>query len=370
MPIEFLGTGATNDGSETRPRSGAAFDKEFTRRLAAAHEEAGFDRVLIAYDSSSPDPAQVAAYIAAHTERLQLLVAHRPNVSHPTYAAKTFATLDQISDGRISVHFITGGLEKEQHREGDYLPKDERYARTREYMRIVKKAWTQREPFDHEGQYYRFTGYVSDVMPARISRPAVSFGGSSRAAYAAGGAEADIYALWAESLEGTAQQIASVRAAASAAGRSDTPRIHVGFRPIIAATEELAWEKAHSVVERIVARKMPLGAAENRGAQRLLELAAKGERHDRALWTGTATATGAGGDTTALVGTPETVAQAILDYVDLGVDVIAARGYDWIDDTRDFGRYIIPIVREEVAKRDAARSSSEASTAGRADARS
>jgi alkanesulfonate monooxygenase len=266
MPIEFLGTGATNDGSQTRPRSGAAFDKEFTRRLAAVHEEAGFDRVLIAYDSSSPDPAQVAAYIAAHTERLQLLVAHRPNVSHPTYAAKTFATLDQISDGRASVHFITGGLEKEQHREGDHLPKDERYARTREYMHIVKKAWTEREPFDHEGQYYRFTGYVSDVMPARTPRPAVSFGGSSPAAYAAGGAEADIYALWAESLEGTAQQIALVRAAASAAGRSDTPRIHVGFRPIIAATEELAWEKAHGVVERIVARKMPLGAAENRGA--------------------------------------------------------------------------------------------------------
>ncbi|MFD5423831.1 hypothetical protein ACFWJT_38175, partial [Streptomyces sp. NPDC127069] len=31
----------------------------------------------------------------------------RPNVSYPTYAAKTFATLDQISEGRLTVHFIT-----------------------------------------------------------------------------------------------------------------------------------------------------------------------------------------------------------------------------------------------------------------------
>ncbi|MGW4025783.1 hypothetical protein ACWEEL_31100, partial [Streptomyces sp. NPDC005009] len=55
------------------------------------------------------------------------------------------------------------------------------------------------------------------------------------------------------------------------------------------------------------------------------------------------------------VGTPETVAQALLDYYDLGVDILSARGYDLLGDAIDFGRYVIPIVREEVAKRDAVR---------------
>ncbi|MFE9560326.1 LLM class flavin-dependent oxidoreductase [Streptomyces sp. NPDC006487] len=367
MPVEFLGIAATNDGSETTARSGAAFDKEYTLRLARAHEEYGWDRVLFAYGSGTPDPAPAAAYIASKLERLQILLAHRPNVSYPTFAAKTFATLDQISGGRLAVHFITGGNDHEQGREGDVLGKDERYARTREYIRIVKKIWTTHEPFDHEGEHYRFHDFVSDVFPVQQPRPKVSFGGSSPAAYAAGGAEADIYCLWGEPLEQTAQQIEAVRAAARAAGRTEAPRIQVAFRPIIAPTEELAWEKAHRTVGAIRERRRAgtvqrhrngvseAAAPQNAGSQRLIAIAEAGERYDRALWTPTAAATGGAGNSNALVGTPETVAQALLDYHDLGVDILSARGYDLLGDAVDFGRYVIPLVREEVAKRDAAR---------------
>ncbi|MGX1566842.1 LLM class flavin-dependent oxidoreductase [Streptomyces sp. NPDC055506] len=370
MPVEFLGIAATNDGSETNPRSGAAFDKEYTLRLARAHEDHDWDRVLFAYGSGSPDPAPAAAYIASRLDRLQILLAHRPNVSYPTFAAKTFATLDQISDGRLTVHFITGGNDHEQGREGDTLTKDERYARTREYIRIVKKIWTTHEPFDHEGEHYRFHDFVSDVFPVQQPRPNVSFGGSSPAAYAAGGAEADVYCLWGEPLAKTAEQIETVKAAAKAAGRTDVPRIQVAFRPIIAPTEELAWEKAHRTVGAIKARKErgeaitkrhnglahPQAATpQNVGSQRLIAIAEVGERYDRALWTPTAAATGGAGNSNALVGTPETVAQALLDYYDLGVDILSARGYDLLGDAIDFGRHVIPIVREEVAKRDAER---------------
>ncbi|MFB9954539.1 hypothetical protein [Cellulomonas denverensis] len=82
-------------------------------------------------------------------------------------------------------------------------------------------------------------------------------------------------------------------------------------------------------------------------------MAARGDRHDRALWTPTASATGARGASTALVGTPETVAAAILDYVDLGADLISIRGYDNLNDAIDYGRYLIPLVREELAHREA-----------------
>ncbi|MFF8772790.1 LLM class flavin-dependent oxidoreductase [Kitasatospora sp. NPDC015120] len=378
MPVEFLGIAATADGTETTARTTAAFDRDYTLRLARAHEDHGWDRVLFAYGSGAPDPAPAAAFVAARLDTLQILLAHRPNVSYPTFAAKTFATLDRISEGRLTVHFITGGNDHEQQREGDFLTKDERYARTREYIGIVKKAWTSREPFDHEGAHYRFRDFVSDVFPVQQPRPGVSFGGSSAAAYAAGGAEADVYCLWGEPLARTAEQIERVKEAARAAGRSDLPRIQVAFRPIIAPTEELAWEKAHRTVAAIRARReggelvrrgRPAGAAapENTGSQRLLEIAEAGERYDRALWTPTAAATGGAGNSNALVGTPETVAQALLDYYDLGVDILSARGYHLVDDAVDFGRYVIPIVREEVAKRDAAKAAAEAERAGRAE---
>ena len=97
-----------------------------------------------------------------------------------------------------------------------------------------------------------------------------------------------------------------------------------------------------------------LHSPENAGSQRLLRIAERGDRFDTALWTKAGKAAGGRGNSNALVGTPEQVAAALLDYIDLGVDIISARGYDYVDDTIDFGRYVIPLVRAEVAKRDAA----------------
>jgi alkanesulfonate monooxygenase len=260
------------------------------------------------------------------------------------------------------VHFISGGNNHEQGREGDTLTKDQRYARTREYIQIVKRAWTSAEPFDHHGEFYDFDDFVLDAKPHPGHVPTISFGGSSDAAYPVGAAEADIYAVWGEPLDRTAEQIARVHAKAEAAGRATPPRIHAAFRPIIAPTEELAWEKAHDVLGRIEARKAaqggilsrrhPIDKPENAGWQRLLEIAAQGERFDTALWTATAKATGGAGNSNALVGTPEQVAEALLAYYDLGVRVISARGYDLLDDAIDFGRYVIPLVKEGVAQRD------------------
>jgi len=364
MPVEFLGIATTSDASETNERTTAAVDHDYLVRIARAHRDNGWTRVLFAYGSSGPEPAVLAAHVAAHVPDLELLLAHRPNVSYPTYAAKTFATLDQLSGGRLSVHFISGGNDHEQGREGDTLTKDQRYARTREYIQIVKRAWTSTEPFGHHGEFYDFDDFVLDAKPHPGHVPTISFGGSSDAAYPVGAAEADIYAVWGEPLDRTAEQIARVHAEAKAAGRATPPRIHAAFRPIIAPTEELAWEKAHDILGRIEARKAaqggilsrrhPIDKPENAGSQRLLEIAAQGERFDTALWTATAKATGGAGNSNALVGTPEQVAEALLAYYDLGVRVISARGYDLLDDAIDFGRYVIPLVKEGVAQRDRA----------------
>ena len=365
MPVEFLGMGATNDGSETVRRSGGSFDPEYTVRLAQAHEQSGWDRVLTAYGSGMPDPALAAAHIAAHTSSLQLLLAWRPNLSVPTFAAKTYATLDLLSGGRLTVHFISGGNDHEQRREGDHLTHDERYARTREYIQIVKRAWTTHEPFSFTGEHYAFEDFVADVFPVQQPRPSISFGGSSAAAYEVGSAEADIYCLWGEPLADTAEQIAAVRAHASAAG-VPMPRIQVAFRPILAPTEAAAWEKAHGIVELILARRggsknpwvrSSRGGPQNAGSQRLLAIAERGDVLDERLFTATARATGAAGNSNALVGTPEQVAEAMLQYVDLGVSILSARGYDTLADAVEFGTQVIPLIRAEVAARDRAAAS-------------
>jgi alkanesulfonate monooxygenase len=366
MPVEFIGMIGTKDESEIRLTSGPVVDRDYVRRFARAHEDAGFDRVLIGYSSARPDGTHVAAYAAAHTERLSYLVAHRPGFVAPTLAARTFATLDQFTQGRIAVHIITGGSDAEQRRDGDHLSKDERYDRTDEYLDIVKQAWTSDKPFSYAGKHYQIEDFYSEVRSPAQPRINLYFGGSSEAAYRVGGKHADVFALWGEPLAETKEQIDSVRAAAKAAGRTDTPGISVSFRPILGPTQELAWERAHAIlattkenIDAFKARRRnqswPLGGAQpaNVGSQRLLAAAAKGELHDRALWTPLSAAVGAAGNSTALVGTPETVAQALLDYIDIGVTTILIRGYDPYNDAIDYGRHVLPLVREEVARRDA-----------------
>jgi alkanesulfonate monooxygenase len=364
MPVEFIGLISTAHQSEIHRGEGPVVDRDYLRRFARAHEESDFDKVLIGYSSSSPDGTQVAAYAAAHTDRLSFLVAHRPGFVFPTVAARTFATLDQFTQGRIAFHTISGGHDAEQRRDGDYLTKEQRYRRSGEFLQILKQSWTSEEPFSYEGEFYRFEDYLAQVKPYQQPRIPIYFGGSSPAAYEVGGREADVFAFFAQPLAQITEEFDAVRAAAVAAGRAVAPRFSVSFRPILGATEELAWERAHRILDltqQRVAAGTPVkgwrgfGSGEaSQGSQRQLAAAAQGERHDRALYTSLAAATGAGGNSTALVGTAETVAAALLDYVDLGATTLLIRGYDPYDDAIDYGRELIPLVREGVRRWDEA----------------
>ena len=132
MTIEFIGMIHHRHASEIHPPGPLLFDRGYVREFAQAAETGGFDRVLVGYFSDGPDGFLLAALAAAHTERLSFLVAHRPGFIAPTLAARKFATLDQVTGGRAAIHVISGGDDADQLRDGDTLPKDERYARTDE----------------------------------------------------------------------------------------------------------------------------------------------------------------------------------------------------------------------------------------------
>jgi alkanesulfonate monooxygenase len=134
----------------------------------------------------------------------------------------------------------------------------------------------------------------------------------------------------------------------------------VFFRPILAATEAKAWERARAILARVLETAKPIVGEgpgirpEAEGARRLVEFARRGEVHDRRLWMPIAAAMGGAGNTSALVGTPEQVAEALLAYHDVGVTTFLIRGFDPLNDAIDYGRELIPMVRAEIARRDRA----------------
>lgn len=359
MPVKFIGYIGFNNSSEIHGPTSRILDRDYVEKAALAQEAGGFDRVLIPFGSNTPESQIVAAHAAALTTRLGFLVAHRPGFTQPTLAARQLATLDQLSGGRVAVHIITGAADEEMARDGDIgsgdasANKAARYARSDEYLDVLKQEWTATRPFDHKGRFYEVRQGFSAVKPGNLP---VFFGGSSTEAIEVAGRHADVYALWGETLAQVGESLSQVRAAAARHGRK--PGFSLSLRPVIADTEEAAWKKARDIEDQVRAAREAAGLPvsghrpPNAGSLRLLDTAS-GNRRDTRLWTGVAALTGAAGNSTGLVGTPEQVADALLDYAAIGIDHFLIRGFEPLADAIAYGEHLIPLVRAKVAEQEA-----------------
>jgi alkanesulfonate monooxygenase len=199
----------------------------------------------------------------------------------------------------------------------------------------------------------RFEGASPAVRSVQRPRIPIYFGGASDAAVRVAAKHADVFALWGETYAQVTELTARVREAAALHGRSI--RFSLSLRPILADSEDEAWARAERI--RATIQKTDgqawlgpnKGQPANEGSRRLLEAAAKGDRLDKRLWTGAAALTGARGNTTALVGTPEQVADALLDYWRLGITTFLIRGFDPLEDAIDYGSRLLPLTRALIA---------------------
>ena len=371
---EILGMISSQRGSETDPVTGPSVDPGWIREFARAHEAAGFDRVLIGYSSLAPDGFAIASAVLAATERLGVLIAHRPGFVAPTVLARKLATLDQLSGGgRVAVHHISGGSDADQARDGDYTTKAQRYARTGEFMSVLRTALSAEAPFDHEGGYYRLTGAHSSVKPVHPGGIPLWFGGLSPDAVQVGGQHADVYALFGEPRAQIADRIQAIRAVAAQHGNTGLG-FSMSTRPVVAATEGEAWEEADRLLAqarvnleagkennplRLVHKATEEKTAES--ADRLQRLAHERDVHDERLWFGITKLMGPQGNSSGHVGTGEQVAASLLEYWDLGVENFLMRGFDQLGDVQDWGEHLVPRLRAGIEDRTRAATGAAAS---------
>lgn len=376
MALEILGVLLHRNASETTPASqGQGFDRDMIGELAQAFDENDFDRVLILQNSFAPDPFAIASYVAATTKRLAFMVAHRPGFIAPTMAARMFATLDNLSSGRAGVHVITGANDVELQCDGDFHTKEERYRRSAEYVRIMRSIWTSGEPVDHDGDWYRFRGAMSELRPVGGAIP-IYWGGSSALALEKGAEVADVYAIGGlKPLEGMQATVDQLHAAWARTGRP--VRLQTSVRVILGDTEAAAWEKARDVVEALrlkgleqrseIARGEGASSTGMRldprlsttrggsGRNELNALANGADVLDTCLWTGITKASVEFSTPMlppALVGTVEQVGEAMLAYYRMGISGFLIRGFDLLADITEHGSGLIPFLREKTARID------------------
>jgi alkanesulfonate monooxygenase len=347
----LLQAGADTQARQVHRRGGRsgisrASTMDYLAQVARAAEQSGFDAALTPTGTWCDDAWITCAALSQVVDRLRFLVAFRPGSLSPTLAAQQAMTFQRHTGGRLLLNIVTGGEDQEQRRYGDRLSKDERYARTDEFLTILRGAWSG-EPFDFDGEHLWTEGALAlgSEQP-----PEIYFGGSSDAALRVAARHADVYLTWGDPPPALEPHLDRVREMAAAEERE--LRIGIRMHVIARDTAEQAWAAADALIAdaddaTIAAAQERLSRAAAVGQQRMAKL--HGGRRDQLqvypnLWAGVGLLRGGAG--TALVGSHEQIADLMSEYHELGVSEFILSGYPHVEEAYAFGEGVLPVLRE------------------------
>ena len=348
QPLDFLwfipssGDG-TYLGSDTLTR---ATDPDYLAEVAQAADRLGYSGVLIPTGAACEESFVLAAYLAAHTERLKFLVAIRPGTASPTHYARLASTLDRVSRGRLLLNIVVGGSVRELEGDGIFLPHDERYDHADEFFQVFNDLIETGE--GHlDGKYIQAHHAALGLPPVQRPRPPLYFGGSSDAAIDFAGGFIDKYLTWGEPPAQVAEKIGHMRRVAAGHGRQVTFGIRLHF--IVRETDEEAWAAADRLISHLsdetiaAAQDVLRTQSDSVGQARMIAL--HNGRRDKLevspnLWAGVGLVRSGAG--TALVGSPKTVAARLREYQELGIDTVIASGYPHLEESYRVAELLFP----------------------------
>jgi len=317
---------------------------------ARALEDHGWQGALIGAGWGRPDTFTVATALAARTTTFEPLIAVRPGYWHPANFAKAAATLDHLAGGRVRVNVVSGTDNLAAY--GDTAGEQaDRYARTKEFMRLVRRLWTE-DDVTYAGQYYQVSGstVVPRVQPrAGRPHPLLYFGGASAAAERVAATEADVQLFWGEPLDGVRERIERLKSLSGELGREHPP-LEFGLRvtTLVRDTTEQAWADAEAKVADLAKAQGTFPPDSNwqaaAGQQRLGRLAGRGEVLDDNLYTAPGKFGGEGAATTWLVGSAADVAASLLKYAGLGITHFVLSDTPYLRELNRQGDQLLPLL--------------------------
>ncbi|SHO67148.1 alkanesulfonate monooxygenase [Pseudoxanthobacter soli DSM 19599] len=318
----------------------------YLSQVARAADELGYYGVLLPTGRSCEDSWVIASAMVPLTQRLRFLVAVRPGLTEPAFAARMAATLDRLSNGRLLINVVAGGDPLELKGDGCFWNHDERYEATGEFLTIWRRLLSGEADVTFKGKHLAIEGGKLLYPPVQSPYPPLYFGGSSEAGHKAAAEHIDVYLTWGEPPEAVARKIANAKAVAAAHGRTFSfgIRLHV----IVRETSAEAWKAAEDLIshvdeEAIATAQKAFSRFDSVGQRRMAEL--HGGRRDKLevspnLWAGVGLVRGGAG--TALVGNPDEVAERMKDYMALGIDRFILSGYPHLEECYRFAELVFP----------------------------
>jgi alkanesulfonate monooxygenase len=312
--------------------------------FSRAAEECGIDSLLIDFAWSKVDPILLAAALGMATSKVFFMIAHRSGLMSPTSFVQQLNTLSHLIGGRLSLNIVAGHSPDEQRGFGDRLSHDERYERTDEYLGICHAFWRDRRDVSFKGRYY-------DIEHGRLNTPFLSADRAFPEIYIGGNSPAaerlclSQGSCWMRPVDLPGKVAAGV-GPVLARGKDVGLRLSIVSRP----TRSEAIDAAHAIAASAGtvfddkrAEREFINRSDSQWMKEVDEMAGE-EWLSPVLWTGAVRSHGAA--TLALVGTPDEIASAIMEYAHIGVSQFIFSGWPKLDEMRFFGSHILPLVRE------------------------
>jgi len=317
----------------------------YLSQIARAADELGYYGVLLPTGRSCEDSWVIASAMIPLTQRLRFLVAVRPGLTEPSFAARMAATLDRLSGGRLLINVVTGGDPVELKGDGVFLDHDERYEVTDEFLSIWRKLM-QGEEVTEAHKHLRIEKGKLLYPPRQKPYPPLYFGGSSAAGGGVAAKHVDVYLTWGEPPADVGEKIAAAKALA--AGQSRTFSFGIRLHVIVRETSAEAWRAADELIakvddETIAMAQTAFSRFDSVGQQRMTRLHAGGRDKLEVspnLWAGVGLVRGGAG--TALVGNPDEVAARMKEYMALGIDRFILSGYPHLEECYRFAELVFP----------------------------
>lgn len=324
-----------------------AVDLGYIGQIARAADELGYGGVLLPTGRSCEDAWAVASAMVPLTTRLKFLVAIRPGIMSPTAAARLASTVDRMSNGRVLINVVTGGDPAESEGDGVFLSHDERYVASHEFLSVWRRVMAG-ESVDLEGKHIRVKGAKVLYPPVQRPYPPLYFGGSSPAAHDLAAEHVDVYLTWGEPPAAVAAKVNEMKRRAAAFGR--TLKFGIRLHVIVRETTDEAWRAANDLLryvddKTIQAAQAAFSRLDSEGQRRMVAL--HGGRRENLevspnLWAGVGLVRGGAG--TALVGSPEVVAERMLEYRELGIETFILSGYPHLEEAYRTAEALFPLL--------------------------
>lgn len=285
------------------------------------------------HDGSSYETLTWASGLLAATKRITIFATLHTPLMHPLFAAKLTVTADHIGSGRVGLNVVSGSNAPEFAMFGvELLEHDERYVYTEEWVSILKRAWSEPEPFDHDGKYFQLTGVMSDPKPYGGDRPLLISAGSSPAGSAFATSQADTLFMFIGAPDKLPEQIRLIREAANNPGFPILGAGHLFCRPTTRETDEYYeyivreqgdWQAAEVMKDAVFGKQ-----------QRSMPAAMVEQMTERMV---------SGGGTFGVKGDPDAVASKLAQLHEAGLNGMAFALPNYLDD--------LPVLIDEVIPR-------------------